>query len=256
MNVNADGTGFKDHFSKLAGEYARRRPRYPSALIDFLAQTSARIDSAWEAGCGSGQFTGQLAAKFDRVLATDASVQQLSHAPKLPGVTYHCALAEASALPAASVDLVVAAAAAHWFDLPRFYEEVRRVSRRDAIVALITYHNTTVTAEVDAVMREFHQFLHDGHWPPERRHVDAAYETIGFPFEAIAAPPFEITANWTLAQLLGYVQTWSGVAALVKAGGAAKLEEFGAQVGRAWGSEDTIREVRWPLALKLGRIHA
>jgi SAM-dependent methyltransferase len=250
-----ESMSFQDHFSDRAAQYARSRPLYPVELIDFLADVSPRAELAWEAGCGSGQFTRLLSANFKRVAATDASVQQLSFAPMLHGVSYHCALAEACALVPSSADLVVAAAAAHWFDLPHFYEEARRVGGPDSAIALITYHHTTVMDEVDVVMREFHEFLLDGHWPPERRHVDSAYTTFDFPFPAIDAPPFEIVAQWKLDQLLGYVDTWSGVRALINAGGEAKLQSFREAVGDAWGDSETVRTVRWPLALKLGRIH-
>jgi SAM-dependent methyltransferase len=246
---------FQDHFSDRAAQYARSRPLYPVELIDFLADVAPRADLAWEAGCGSGQFTRLLSANFKRVAATDASMEQLGFAPMLHGVSYHCALAEASALAASSVDLVVAAAAAHWFDLPRFYDDARRVGRVDSVIALVTYHHTTVSDQIDVVIGEFHEFLLDGHWPPERRHVDSAYETLDFPFNAIDAPRFEIVAQWTLAELLGYVDTWSGVRALINAGGETKLQSFREAVADAWGEADAIKTVRWPLALKLGRIH-
>lgn len=247
--------GFQDHFSDRAAQYAQNRPLYPVELIDYLADVAPRADRAWEAGCGSGQFTRLLSANFKHVAATDASVQQLGFAPALHGVSYHCALAEACGLRAASADLVVAAAAAHWFDLPRFFEEARRVGRPDAVIALLTYHHTTVSDDVDLVMREFHEFLLDGHWPPERRHVDSAYTTFEFPFPIIEAPPFEIVAHWTPAQLLGYVDTWSGVRALLNAGGADRLQGFRDRVAAAWGDPATVRTVRWPLALLLGRLH-
>lgn len=75
---------FKDHFSVLARDYARNRPVYPAELIDFLAGVAPRAERAWEAGCGSGQFTRLLATRFQRVAATDASIQQLGHAPSPP----------------------------------------------------------------------------------------------------------------------------------------------------------------------------
>jgi len=246
--------GFQDHFSDRAAAYARNRPLYPAELVDFLSDVAPRNDIAWEAGCGSGQFTRLLAASFKRVAATDPSMQQLAHAPRLHGVSYHCAAAEASALTDASVDFIVAAAAAHWFDLPRFYDEARRVGRPDSVIALITYHHTTVNEDVDAVMQVFHEFLLDGYWPPERRHVDSAYTTIDLPFTPIDTPAFEISAEWTLAQLLGYVDTWSGVRALLNAGGEAKLQRFREEVSRAWGDPATVRRVRWPLAIRAGRL--
>ena len=55
-----------------------------------------------------------------------------------PRVEYRVAPAERSGLPDAAVDLVTLALAAHWFDLPRFYAEVRRVGRPRTAIALIS----------------------------------------------------------------------------------------------------------------------
>jgi ubiquinone/menaquinone biosynthesis C-methylase UbiE len=112
-------TGFKDHFLGHAALYADCRPTYPAALAEALAEISPARELALDCGCGSGQLSVLLAEQFERVEATDASAQQIGQASVHPKVTYRVAPAEASGLDDASCDLVVAAQAAHWFDLPR-----------------------------------------------------------------------------------------------------------------------------------------
>lgn len=107
---------FKDLFSDIAAAYSLYRPRYPDALADFLVEIVPEPNLAWEAGCGSGQLTTLLAERFTRVVATDASETQTANAPRLPNVEYRCALAERSDIASRTVDLCVAAQAAHWFD--------------------------------------------------------------------------------------------------------------------------------------------
>jgi hypothetical protein len=46
---------FPDHFSQQAGDYARYRPSYPAALVDYLASLTPRHDRAWDVGTGNGQ---------------------------------------------------------------------------------------------------------------------------------------------------------------------------------------------------------
>src|SRR5688572_2187289 len=85
MSQNA----FKDHFSAIAGAYAAARPEYPDALFDVIAAHVPADAHVWEPGCGSGQATRGLAARFARVHATDPSVQQVARhwaAPRTPGV--------------------------------------------------------------------------------------------------------------------------------------------------------------------------
>ncbi|MBE0772413.1 SAM-dependent methyltransferase, partial [Escherichia coli] len=48
------------------------------------------------------------------------------------------------------------AQAAHWLDLPRFYEEVRRVARADAILALVTYGVLHVDGPMEPLVQHFY----------------------------------------------------------------------------------------------------
>ena len=71
---------FKDHFSTNNAGYAAHRPTYPPALVDFLANAAPGRELALDVGCGTGQLSMLLAERFDRVIATDASAQQLASA--------------------------------------------------------------------------------------------------------------------------------------------------------------------------------
>ncbi len=266
--VTADEPRFPDHFSPVADEYARRRPGYPGAVADLLADLAPSDGLAWDAGCGSGQLSGVLARRFRRVVATDASAEQLARASPHPRVEYRRGPADRSGLSAGSVDLAAAAQAAHWFELDTYYAEVRRVGRPGSIVALLTYGGVTVGPEIDPVIRRFQHEVLAPHWPPERRHVDAAYRTLPFPFEEIPieeleSRPLELRARWTLDELLGYVGTWSAVGALKRAGEVAALDMFRSEMTEAWragGAREGAaapgepREVRWPLTLRVGSL--
>ena len=243
-----------EYFSDVASAYAAHRPSYPAALVDFLAQHAPARRFAWDCGCGSGQLSVVLAGPFERVWATDASREQIARADPHPNVTYSCAPAQSSGLADGVVDLATAAQAAHWFDLPSYYAEVRRVARPGAIVALITYGVMTVDAELDAVIEPFYHDVLGPHWPPERRHVDEGYRSVPFPFAEISAPSLEIRREWRLPDVIGYVGTWSAVWALQRAEGQAPLEAFHRVLADAWRPADRVRTVRWPLTLRVGRV--
>ena len=247
--------GFKDHFSSAAASYAAHRPTYPAELVAFLASASPARDLAWDCGCGSGQLSTLLAGPFARVVATDASPDQVAKARPHPGVTYRCAPAEGSALPDGCADLVVAAQAAHWFDLPAFYAEVRRVARPGALVALVTYGIVLLgEPALDEAMGRFYRGALHPFWPPERRHVEDGYRSLAFPFPEVPAPPLAMRAEWTLGQLVGYLHTWSAVLAMERAGEAAALAAFESRLAAGWGPAETVRTIRWPLAVRAGRV--
>ena len=75
---------FPDHFSDVAHRYSRYRPRYPSDLFEYLASLSGGRDLAWDCATGNGQAAVALAGHFDKVIATDASAEQLAHAELHP----------------------------------------------------------------------------------------------------------------------------------------------------------------------------
>lgn len=247
-------SGFKDHFSAGAALYAVHRPGYPRQLADFLAGLSPGCDLALDCGCGSGQLSVLLAERFARVIATDASAEQIAHAVAHPRVRYRCAPAERSGLADASCDLVAAAQAAHWFDLDAFYAEVRRIARPGGGLALISYGLIEIEGEVGALVHRFYGQILGPYWPAERRLVDDGYRSLPFPFREVTPPAMALSASWTLPQLKGYIATWSALAPLRRALGDAPGEAFFAALAAAWGAPETARDVRWPLAIRAGRL--
>lgn len=245
---------FKDHFSARSADYAAFRPSYPRALVDVLADAAPATDLALDCGCGTGQLSVLLADRFARVIATDASAKQIENAQTHPRIEYRVARAEASGLPGGSVDLVVTAQAAHWFDLPAFHDEARRVARPGAVVALVTYGVLRLEEPLDALLGDFYGNVVGPYWPPERRHVEDGYRSFDFPFAEFAAPPLAMEMSWTLDELCGYVGTWSAVQAAEKALGRAPLERFRQEMAALWGEPDKRRRASFPLSLRVGRV--
>ena len=244
---------FKDHFSDRAADYAIYRPRYPAALADYLTSLAPMRRLAWDVGCGSGQFSTLLGDRFKQVIATDASSEQIARATPHPHVKYAVAPADQTDIKASSVELIAVAQAAHWFDLPRFYAEVRRVARSRAVIAMFTYGITLVDPPVGPVVDDFYSRVLKAWWPRERRHTENGYRDFDFPFDEIAPPKIDMAAHWSVDQFLGYVGTWSGVRALLAAEGDAPFQMFSMKVRDAWGSTSS-RRVSWPLGMRVGRV--
>jgi SAM-dependent methyltransferase len=244
---------FKDHFSVLAKDYARFRPHYPDSLFADLAALSPGRDLAWDCATGNGQAARGLASWFREVVATDASAEQIAQARGPANVRFAVAPAEASGLPGASVDLLLVAQAAHWFDLAAFYAEAGRVLRPGGVLALLTYSGVRVDAGLDPVLRDFHHGLLGPYWPPERAHVERDYRDLPFPWTEIPFPPQEMTADWTLDELLGYLGTWSATRAYREQRGEDPLPALRARLVPGWGAPEARRTVRWPLPVRIGR---
>lgn len=243
---------FKDHFSGHAADYASARPVYPPALAAALAALSPGRALALDCGCGSGQLSTLLAAHFDRVVATDASAAQIRNAVPHPRVEYRAAPAEASGLPDHCADLIVAAQAAHWFDLPAFFREIDRVGKPGALAALVGYGRMRIDGAIDVAMTRFHDETVGPHWPPERALVEGGYAAIDFPYRPVDGPQLDMTASWSLAQVMAYLSTWSAVKAFEKATGTSPLPAIERELAALWGDPAQRRAVRWPLFMRLG----
>jgi len=250
-----DASGFKDHFSGHASGYRAARPGYPPALFAWLAERAPNRARAWDVGCGNGQASAALAGHFAEVIATDASAAQIAQAAPHPNVQYRAQPAEATTLAAQSVDLITVAQALHWFDLPRFYAEVRRVARPGALMAVWTYALCAITADVDAIVARLYEDVLGPYWPPERHHAENGYASLPLPFTPEPVPAFEMTAEWTLPQFCAYLETWSALQRYKTAhGGANPLAGFTNELAAAWGSAEATRAVRWPLTVRAGHL--
>ena len=245
---------FADHFSSVAEGYASYRPQYPQELFAYLAGLTSGRDVAWDCAAGSGQATMSLLPYFNRIIATDASAAQLAAAPSHPKVSYHVALAETSGLADSWVNLITVAQAVHWFDIDRFYLEAKRVLVPGGVIAVWSYALHRVgDGEIDRAIAFFYKHIVGAYWPAERALIEAGYRTIPFPFEEESPPAFEMTAQWTLGQLLGYLRTWSAVERYRAAKGVDPVGVLEKQLAPWWGAEDRVRKVTWPIALRVGR---
>lgn len=245
-----------DHFSRVASAYAASRPSYPDALYAWLADNCRAHDLAWDCATGNGQAAVGLAPLFRRVVATDLSAEQLKLATAAPGVTYRVAPAEASGLDDTSVDLVTVAQALHWFDLERFYSEVRRVSKPAGVIAAWTYGVLHVEgSDVDALAQRFYAETVGDYWPAERSHVEAGYATLPFPFERLETPPFAMELDWSMAQLMGYFRSWSATGRYIAANDRDPVAELEAEMAPLWGEPAKRRRTIWPLTVLAGRIY-
>jgi len=245
---------FSDHFSSSASSYASFRPGYPPALFAWLASVAPDRHRVWDCATGSGQAAVHLADHFEHVAATDASAAQLAHAARRPGVQYAAMSAERCALRDDSASLVTVAQALHWFDQPAFFAEARRVLVTGGLLAVWSYGLLTLhDAALDDIVHRFHQEAMGPYWPPERRLVDEGYRSLKLPFEHVDAPTFAMHADWTLDRLAGYLSTWSAVQRARAVTGMDPLRDVVQSLRPAWGRDEEVRRLEWPLTLHVGR---
>ena len=169
-----------DRFTNRVNDYVGGRPGYPDAAVLWLIEKFGLEPSATIADVGAGP--GTSAAPFLRhgftVVAVEpndamreAAIGLLGHNPRFRAVA---GSAQATTLPASSIDVVVAAQAFHWFDRAAFRAECLRILAPRGVAALLwnvrRNDGSPFAAGYEALLREFgtdylavrHQNVTDG----------------------------------------------------------------------------------------------
>jgi ubiquinone/menaquinone biosynthesis C-methylase UbiE len=137
------GRGPIERFSNRVENYRRYRPGYPPEVLECLRQNCGLRPQSVIADIGSG--TGLLSELFlrngNRVHAVEPNQAMRAAAEEAMGSYANfisvAGAAEATTLPAASMDLVMAAQAFHWFDRERARREFERVLKPAGWLGLV-----------------------------------------------------------------------------------------------------------------------
>src|SRR5580658_7442158 len=130
-------------FSDRVEDYVKYRPHYPEVILSYLRDLYA-FGPGWvvaDIGSGTGISTELFLRFGNKVFAVEPNREMRLKAEELlagyPGFVSVDGTAEATGLAAASVDLIVAGQAFHWFDPVKTRTEFVRIGRPGAVVALI-----------------------------------------------------------------------------------------------------------------------
>jgi SAM-dependent methyltransferase len=130
---------FTERFSERADAYVAARPSYPVESVDVLIEglgDPATLAVA-DLGAGTGISARAIAARGPLVYAIEPNAKMREAAAADPQVRWINGTAEATTLPAASVNVVAAFQAWHWVEHPSGVTEARRILRPHGRLAAI-----------------------------------------------------------------------------------------------------------------------
>lgn len=158
-----DATAPTARFSNRVADYVKARPSYPSGVIDLLTRVAGGRATVADVGSGTGIFARLLLDAGHTVYAVEPNgpMREAAEAALGGHVGFRsiAAPAEATTLPAASVDLFTAAQAFHWFDRVAFRAECVRLLKPGGHVAIIWNSRPTEgTPFLDGYERLLHRF--------------------------------------------------------------------------------------------------
>jgi SAM-dependent methyltransferase len=244
-----------ERFSERVEAYLAGRPRYPAAIVNHLAGRGALRANATIAdiGIGTGLSAEPFLAAGYRVIGIEPNapmrVAGTEYLGRYAAFEMREGNADATGLPAASVDLVLAAQAFHWFDPQRFRAESLRILRPGGWAALVwndrDLDGTPFLAGYEALLIE-----HGRDYPAIRyRHqgTDAIPIYFGGRAPAVAEFPHRRHVDWSALAALANSASYLPVAGSTEHGAlmAALLRLFDAH------AEDGSIEMRYTC-----RVHA
>lgn len=131
-------------FSSRVADYVKYRPGYPPQLVDLCRTEMGLTPESIVAdiGSGTGISTELFLKNGNNVYGVEPNADMRAAAEQLlssryPNFRSIAGTAEATTLPNAAVDLIVAAQAFHWFDKAAASRQFRRVLRPGGHIAIV-----------------------------------------------------------------------------------------------------------------------
>ncbi|XP_075034739.1 putative methyltransferase DDB_G0268948 [Mixophyes fleayi] len=180
-------------------------------------QKGKPLEMAVDVGCGTGRYTLPLAPHFKKVLGIDISDSQINLAKEhtlAENVSYMVAPAEQLPLKDASVDLVNAGLAAHWFKVDKFVNEATRVIKTNGCLAVHAFHPSTdieygdLSGDLTALMAEVWDTLFQ-HSVKSTEHMLCQYQHI---YDAVLLKDktritnIPVTIQMSISDIMGFIQ--------------------------------------------------
>lgn len=191
-------------FGDQASAYARHRPDYPRAALEWgMSGANRPVRDVLDLAAGTGKLTQGLADLGRSVTAVEPDPGMLAElSRRLPDVPALLGKAEDIPLPDESVDAVFVGQALHWFELAPAFAQIRRVLRPGGVVAALWNHDDESVPWV----LEFSRLIRTG--------VSRGFTEADQPLRAAGFGPFEQdqfahTHRRTIESLLATVATHS-----------------------------------------------
>lgn len=209
---------------EMAAGYARSRPAVHPRVIERARRWPGwpgRVGRALDVGCGAGLSTCPLEPLAGTAIGIDPAEAMVRLARSTaPGSRFAVARAEALPVAAGSIDLITAAGALNYADLPRFFGEADRVLSPSGVVVVYDFSQGRSFRDSPALDAWFAEFVRLYPLPlQEAAEVNPGVLLgAGSAFQLAGHEEFEIGIPLTPAFYCDYAMTETNVAAAVRRG--------------------------------------
>ncbi len=209
-------------YTTAARRYAQSRPYFHPLVIDKIKaylDLQTPVAHALDIGCGTGQSSVALKAIAQIITGIDLAPEMLAEAPRDERIQYVEALAESVPLPDHTADLITISSAFHWFDRERCLQEVYRLLRPGAWLAI--YSNGFSGRMVEnPVYERWNKTRYVARYPTPPRHSDpmTKAEAAQHGLQWAHHEAYVNTVTFSAQELANYLMTQSNVIAAIEQG--------------------------------------
>ena len=202
-------------FSDRVSNYIQYRPTYPATLLDTLTTSCGLNPQSFIAdiGSGTGKLTQLLLDRSYRVIGVEPNKEMREAAEaafsQIDTFSSSSGQAEATGLAPASVDLIVAAQAFHWFDPAKTRQEFLRLLKPSGHLALLWNRRRLESPFHQAYDRLLRDYAPDYANVKQRTDLTQAELADFFAPGPVATFEFENVQRFDLASFLGRMQSSS-----------------------------------------------
>lgn len=193
---------FRSYGKDESKRYAQLRLAYhPSVYESIIAHhtsTGGKLDSLLDVGCGPGLATRDLAAYFNHGIGIDPGESMIEVAQSMDiktstsePVTFKLTSAEEMAgIEDNSIDVITAANAAHWFDMPAFWKRAAQVLKPGGSVALwtsgemVAHSDTPNFVKINEAFKRWQKDYLEPYYGVGNFLVRDQYRGLGMPWDA------------------------------------------------------------------------
>ncbi|MEO7293168.1 MAG: SAM-dependent methyltransferase, partial [Ginsengibacter sp.] len=144
------------------------------------------------------------------------------------------------------------AQAYHWFKFDAFEKEVKRVAKKDAVIAVWGYGLfSTNDVAVDALIKKFYTQIVGPYWDVERKHIDDRFSCVPFNFTPLPKRDFFINIEWSKDELIGYLNSWSAVQHFINDKKYNPVDDIISDLDLLW---KDVQSVSFPVFLRIARV--
>jgi hypothetical protein len=108
-----------------------------------------------------------------------------------------------------------------------------------------------INDDINEIINDLYGSTLNGFWDFKRKMVEDGYKDVVLPLHEIDSPTYQMSTEWNIEHLIGYLNTWSAVKKYTQTFSINPVEKIINPLLEAWGNPEALLVVTWPLNVRI-----